>query len=74
MFAALQRQLGYPEVPRPTAPDDVNNKIETLKAKLRELEARLKLVESEVRGQLDLNQFMVKPDTLSPASGDDDSD
>jgi hypothetical protein len=73
MFAALQRQLGYPEVPRPKAPDDISNKIETLKAKLRELETRLKMVESEVRGQLDLNQFMVKPDTLSAATGDDDS-
>jgi hypothetical protein len=73
MFAALQRQLGYPEVPRPKTPDDITSKIELLKSRLRELEARLKLVESEVRGQLDLKQFMVKPDTLPAAAGDDDS-
>lgn len=71
MFAALQRQLGYPEVPRPKTPDDVTSKIETLRTKMRELETRLKLIESELRGQLDLNQFMVKPD-LPPAGGDED--
>ena len=37
------------------------------------LEMRLKLVESEVRGQLDLTQFMVKPDTIPAASADDDT-
>lgn len=72
MFAALQRQLGYPEVPRPQTPDDVSNKIETVKAKLRELETRLKMVESEVRGQLDLNQFIVKPESLPPVVDDEE--
>jgi hypothetical protein len=38
-------------------------KIETLQARLRELEQRLKLVESEVRGQVDLSQFG-KPELL----------
>jgi hypothetical protein len=73
LFAALQRQLGYPEVPRPRPRDDVTAKIETLQAKIRELEARLKLVESEVKGQLDLSQFYLKPENLPrrPA-GDDD--
>jgi hypothetical protein len=62
LFAALQRHLGYPEVPRPKAPDDVSSKLETLKAQVRDLEKRLKLVESEVKGQLDLSQFYVRPD------------
>jgi hypothetical protein len=57
LFAALQRQLGYPEVPRPKQRDDTESKIEALKVKLREMEARLKLVEGEVRGQIDLSQF-----------------
>jgi hypothetical protein len=61
LFAALQRQLGYPEVPRPRPRDDVTAKIETLQAKLREMEARVKLLESEVKGQIDLSQFYVKP-------------
>lgn len=57
LFAALQRQLGYPEVPRPKERDDTATRIDTLQAKIRELEARLKLVEGELRGQIDLSQF-----------------
>jgi hypothetical protein len=73
LFAALQRQLGYPEVPRPRPRDDVTARIETLQAKLRDLEARVKLVESEVKGQLDLKQFYVKPEDLPRRSaGEED--
>ncbi|HEV3144760.1 MAG TPA: hypothetical protein VGZ47_12795 [Gemmataceae bacterium] len=57
LFAALQRQLGYPEVPRPKERDDAEAKIEQMQLKLREMEARLKLIESELRGQIDLSQF-----------------
>ena len=64
LFAALQRQLNYPEAPRPKARDDMGNKVETLQARLRELEKRLKLLESEVRGQVDLSQFG-KPELLT---------
>jgi hypothetical protein len=63
LFAALQRQLNYPEVPRARPPDDLANKLLTLQAKLREMEMRLKLVESEVRGQVDLSEFG-KPEIL----------
>jgi hypothetical protein len=63
LFAALQRQLGYPEVPRPQPHDDLSAKLEALRAKLREMETRLKLVEGEVRGQVDLSQFG-KPELL----------
>lgn len=72
LFAALQRQLGYPEVPRPKAPDDLATRFETLKAKVRELEQRLKLLDAEVRGQLDLGQFMNKPELLSGPPGEED--
>ncbi|HXG13147.1 MAG TPA: hypothetical protein VNK04_25540 [Gemmataceae bacterium] len=64
LFAALQRQLGYPEVPRPKPRDDVVFKLETIQNKLRDLEQRIKLLEGEVRGQIDLSQFG-KPDILS---------
>jgi hypothetical protein len=64
LFAALQRQLGYPEVPRPRPRDDVQAKLELLQAKFREMESRLKLLESELRGQVDLSQF-AKPELLS---------
>jgi hypothetical protein len=65
LFAALQRQLGYPEVPRPKPRDDLGAKLETLQAKMREFETRLKLTESELRGQIDLTQFLGKPELLS---------
>jgi hypothetical protein len=64
LFAALQRQLNYPEAPRPKARDDMGNKVETLQARLRELEKRLKLLESEVRGKVDLSEFG-KPEILA---------
>jgi hypothetical protein len=64
LFAALQRQLGYPEVPRQVTPDDITSRFETLKAKLRDLEMRLKLVELEQRGQVDLSPFLKNPELL----------
>jgi hypothetical protein len=72
LFAALQRHLGYPEVPRPRAPDDTTSRLESLKVQVRELEKRLKLVESEVKGQLDLSQFYARPDQKPPSAADDD--
>src|SRR4051812_18570760 len=67
LFAALQRQLGYPEVPRPRPRDDLEAKVEALKARLRDLEMRLKLLDSEVRGrQIDLSQFG-KPEIFKDA-------
>jgi hypothetical protein len=57
LFAALQRHLGYPEVPRPKPRDDTSVKVETLQAKVRELETRMKLLEAEVRGTLDLSKL-----------------
>jgi hypothetical protein len=63
LFAALQRQLGYPEVPRSQPPGDLGSVLVSLRAKVRELEARVKLVEGELRGQVDLTQFG-KPELL----------
>ena len=57
LFAALQRQLNYPEVPRPKPRDDVSTKLEATEAKLREMESRLRMLESEVRGTFDPTQF-----------------
>jgi hypothetical protein len=72
LFAALQRQLGYPEVPRPRPRDDLESKFGVLQAKFREMESRFKLVESEVRGQADMIQLLGKPELLSGPPGDDD--
>jgi hypothetical protein len=63
LFAALQRQLGYPAVPRARPRDDPSAKIEALQNRLRDLESRLRLMEAEVKGQVDLTQFG-KPDLL----------
>jgi hypothetical protein len=63
LFAALQRQLGYPEVPRPRPRDDLASKFEALLARFKQLEQRIKLIEGEVKGQVDLSQF-AKPEIL----------
>ena len=66
LFAALQRQLGYPEVPRIRTKDDPLSKLLALQEKVKVLEARLKLVEMEQRGKVDLSEFMAKPELLQP--------
>jgi hypothetical protein len=72
LFAALQRQLGYPEVPRARSRDDPLTQLEALKAKLKEVEIRLKLVEGEARGRVDLSEFMNRPELLE-RNDDEDS-
>jgi hypothetical protein len=70
MFAALQRQLGYPAVPRVVPQSGPEQEIPALQAKLVQLEKRLHLVEAELKGNLDLSQFYVKPDADAPSRGD----
>ena len=57
LFAALQRQLNYPEAPRPKARRRHGQQGRDVTGAVRELEKRLKLLESEVRGQVDLSHF-----------------
>jgi len=57
LFAALQRQLGYPEVPRPKPKDDLAARFTMMQEQYREMEARIRLLESEARGHVDLSQF-----------------
>jgi hypothetical protein len=64
LFAALQRQLGYPEVPRSRPKDDPLSQLEALKTRIREIEIRIKLLEGEVKGRVDLSEFMAKPETM----------
>lgn len=61
LFAALQRQLGYPEVPKPTRKDDAGVKVEQLERKVKELDTRVRILEAEARGTFDPTQFG-KPD------------
>ena len=64
LFAALQRQLGYPEVPRPRPRDDLAAKIDVLQVKLDTMAKRLMVLEGDLRGQLDLSQ-LARPELLS---------
>ncbi|MFN9370943.1 MAG: hypothetical protein ACK6D3_03565 [Planctomycetaceae bacterium] len=61
MFAALQRQLGYPSVPRPRREMGLEQQVPALQAKLSQLEKRIQLLEAETRGTLDLSQYYTKP-------------
>jgi hypothetical protein len=70
LFSALQRQLGYPEVPRPRRPDEAEARILLLEQRVAQLENRIKSLESEVHDDVDLSQFTVKPeDTAGPPTG-----
>jgi hypothetical protein len=69
LFAALQRQLGYPEVPRPRSKDDPLSRVELLHHKLREMDARIRMLEAETRGTFDPTQFG-KPDMFRDLKDD----
>jgi hypothetical protein len=64
-FAALQRQLGYPAIPRvaPLAPSAESPAL--LARRLERLEMRVKLLEEESRGGIDLSRFDPKNFPLS---------
>lgn len=70
LFSALQRQLGYPEVPRPHRPDEAEARILLLEQRVTQLENRLKIAETEIHNEFDLNALTVKPeDTAGVPSG-----
>lgn len=57
MFAALQRQLGYPAVPRAAFRATTQSLTPQLEQRLQRLEGRLALLEQEMKGELDLSKF-----------------
>ncbi len=61
LFAALHRQLGYPAIPRLDPVDQTPELIPTLLRRIDRLETRLKLVEEEQRGGIDLKKFYAPP-------------
>ena len=70
LFSALQRQLGYPEVPRPRRPDEAEGRIALLEQRVTMLENRLKAAEADNRDDFDVSQVIVKPeDTAGPPAG-----
>ncbi len=61
MYAALQRHLGYPKVPRPKKAR--SKQIDPfIEQRFQQLETRLKILEAETTGKFDLSQFYVNPD------------
>lgn len=58
LFAALQRHLNYPTVARAQRVDEQKQVIPLLIRRVERLEARLKLVEEEQRGGINLERFM----------------
>jgi len=61
LFAAMQRHLNYPAIPRTLRADDQHQLPTHLELRLQRLEKRLQLLESEQKGKLDLSEFYAKP-------------
>jgi hypothetical protein len=57
LFAALHRHLDYPEVPRSERVDPEERLLPVLARRLEQVEARLRLLEEEQRGGIDLTRF-----------------
>lgn len=62
LFAALQRQLGYPAIPRQERVTREKDDYALMARRVERMEARLKLVEDEQKGGIDLTQFYERPD------------
>jgi len=66
LFAALQRHLGYPPVPRPRPSDRSSELVPLLSRRIERLEARIKLLEDERREGIDIREFYEKESRMSP--------
>jgi hypothetical protein len=60
LFSALERHLHYPQVPRPLPSDESRHILPTLVRRVERLETRLKLLEEEQKGGIDLSRFFGK--------------
>ncbi len=66
LFAALHRQLGYPQVPRTRLADPEQRMLPALARRVEQLETRLKLLEDEQRGGIDLERFYRRDSSEMP--------
>lgn len=71
MFAALQRHLGYPTVPRPKSRPTTPLFEPHIEMRFQQLEAKIAMLEAEQKGGLDLSQFYVGPPGASPNPEED---
>jgi hypothetical protein len=65
LFAALHRQLGYPIVPKPEPIDQTPLILPQLLRRVERMETRIKLLEEEQKGGIDLSKFY-DPQRLPP--------
>jgi hypothetical protein len=61
LFAALHRQLGYPSVPRPAPLDNREDLLGSVARRVERMEKRIKLLEEEQKGGIDLTKFFGPP-------------
>ena len=61
LFSALQRHLAYPAVPRLKPVDAIPELVPQLARRMERLEHRLKLMEDEQQGGIDLSKFYMPP-------------
>ena len=61
LFASLHRQLGYPAVPRPAPIDQSHEAFPQLVRRVQRLETRIKLLEAEQKGGIDL-EHLIRPE------------
>ncbi len=66
LFAALHRHLDYPEVPRSEQADPEERLLPVLARRMEQVEARLRLLEEEQRGGIDLTRFYNANQDKSP--------
>ena len=66
LFAALQRHLGYPQVPRPVVVDRTIELVPQLQRRVDRLETRLQLLEQENRTGIDITKFYGKDKPILP--------
>lgn len=65
LFAALQRHLAYPQVPRLEKADLTNETIPMMVRRMEKMELRIKLLEDEQKGGIDITKFYIPPEGLS---------
>ena len=69
LFAAMQRHLGYPNVPRLEPIDPLPALVPQLQRRIERLESRVKLLEEEEQGGIDITKFYESGQIPKP--GDD---
>jgi hypothetical protein len=69
LFSALQRHLNYPPVPRPRSEDTQRYLLPALQRQVDRVETRLKLLEEELRGGINLSRYFASQEGKTPHDG-----